>query len=182
MTFLDLLAILVILVYLGWGWFTGTIRRVIGLAGVYVACGAGTYFASSGGGIIRQYSPSLPIPDARLYAWLLFFFFLVIVFEGLATAIHAQVQVTVVALDKAVGAALGLLTSVVVIVALFFMLAGFARPVGSNIDDRQIKVRDALANSAVVLPIVRNAGEPILPLLIAVLPRDPQLFFGSASG
>lgn len=182
MTFIDLGAVVIILVYLVGGWFTGTVRRVIGLAAVYVACGAGTYFAPSGAGIIRQYSPSIAVPDARLYAWIGFFVFLVLVLEGLATAIHAQIQVSAVALDHGIGAALGALTSVVVIVALFYMLAGFARPTGSNIGSRQIQVRDALANSSVVLPVVKNAGEPVLPLLIAVLPRDSQLFFGAAAG
>lgn len=179
MTLVDLVAVALIVAYVAWGWFTGTIRRVIGLAGVYVACGAGSYFAISGAGIIRQYSPTIQIPDARLYAWFGFFALIVVIFEGLATAIHAQIQVSAVALDHAVGGALGALTAIVVIVAGFYMMAGYARPTGANIDSGQISVRDSLANSTVVLPIVKNAGEPILPLLIAVLPRDSQLFFGS---
>ena len=38
-------------------------------------------------------------------------------------------------------------------------------------------VRDAVANSGIALPLAKAAGDFILPLLNAALPRDPQAYF-----
>lgn len=177
MTIIDLLAILLAVVYMFLGWYTGTIRRVLGLIGVYLAILIATNMGQQGANIYLQYSPTTPIPDARLFGWLFFFVLLTVVFEGAATAVHAQIQLAVVALNNGVGVLVGLITAFVVVVGLFYMTAGYSKAATNTPSGLQITLRNQLANSHVVLPLVKAVGAPILPLLSASLPRDPQAFF-----
>jgi uncharacterized membrane protein required for colicin V production len=119
----------------------------------------------------------MSVADARFVAWTFFLFLMLLVFEGAATAVHTQLQVAVLAVNRGVGVFLGLVTSVVLITALVYMLAGFGKPVTKQPDRLQINVRDAVANSGLALPLAKAAGDYILPLLNAALPRDPQAYF-----
>ncbi len=177
MTFIDLIAIAVVVGYGILGWFSGTVRRVIGLAGLYLALVAATYMGQWAGGIYQQVNPAAPVPDARLAGWLFFLVLLVVAIEGLATAVHTQLQVAVVALNRSVGVILGLVTGVVVTVAAFYILAGYAQGVTAQASNAQIEVRDNLNHSRVMLPLARKAGPPVLPLLSGALPRDSEAYF-----
>ena len=177
MTVLDVIAIVFVLVYMFVGWYTGTIRRVLGLIGVYLAMLVATNMGQQGAGIYLQYSPTTPVPDARLFGWLFFFFLLTIVFEGAATAVHAQIQLAVVALNNGIGLVIGIITALVVVTGLFYMTAGYAKAATNTPSGLQITIRDELANSHLVLPLMKATASPILPLLSAALPRDSQAYF-----
>lgn len=177
MTLLDLVALLVILVYAVLGWVSGTIRRVIGLAGAYIALLVASNMGQQGADILRQYSPTIGVPDARLYSWFFFLVLLLLAFEGAATAVHRQVQLAVVALNRAVGLLLGLVTAVVVLVACAYMLLGFANASTNQATGTQVNMRDQLQHSGVLLPLATSTGPVILPLLTATLPRDSASFF-----
>ena len=177
MTLLDLVALLVILAYAVLGWFSGTVRRVIGLIAVFIALLVATNMGQQGAGILRQYSPTISVPDARLYSWLFFLVLLVLVFEAAATAVHTQIQLAVVALNRGVGLLLGLVTAVVLLVACAYMLVGFANASTNEATNTQSNLRDQLQHSAVILPLAKSTGGVILPLLTAALPRDSASYF-----
>lgn len=177
MNLIDLAAVVIALLYVGLGWYTGTIRRVIGVIAVYVAMWVATNMGQQGGGIYLQYSPTTPVPDARLIGWLFFFILITIVLEGAATAIHQQLQLAVVALDHAMAVVLSLITALVVVVGLFYMIGGYSKAATNTPSAMQINSRAALANSHWVFPLVKATGATILPLLSGALPRDSQAFF-----
>ncbi len=177
MTLLDLGAVLLFVVYGALGWFTGTIRRVIGLVAVYIALLVATFMGHQGADVVMQSQPGMPVPDARLVAWSFFLILMLLVFEGAATAVHSQLQLAVVAVNKGVGVVVGLMTAVVLISALVYMLAGFAKPSARQPDQLQITVRDAIVNSGIAFPLARATGGYILPALNAALPRDSQAYF-----
>ncbi|MEP7104966.1 MAG: CvpA family protein [Chloroflexota bacterium] len=177
MTLLDLGVVLLIVIYVALGWWTGTVRRVIGLVAVYIGLLVAFNMGPQGGGILEQSQPGLSFADARFISWSFFLVLMLLVFEGAATAVHAQLQVAVLALNKGIGVLIGLVTAVVLVTAIVYMLAGFGKPVGKQPDRLQITVRDAVVNSALGLPLAKAAGDFILPLLSAALPRDPQAYF-----
>jgi uncharacterized membrane protein required for colicin V production len=177
MNLVDIIAIVFAVLYAFLGWYTGTIRRVLGLIAVYIAMWVATNMGQQGAGIYLQYSPNTPIPDARLYGWLFFFVLLTIVLEGAAMAIHRQIQFAVVALDHFMGLVVALVTAFVVILAVFYMTAGYSKAATNTPSGVQINLRDQLASSKVVLPLVKATGASVLPLLSAALPRDPQAYF-----
>jgi len=177
LTLLDLAAVVIVVAYAALGWITGTIRRVIGLVAVYVALLVATFMGQQGADVVMQSQPGMPVPDARLVAWCFFFVLMVLVFEGAATAVHSQLQLAVVAVNKGVGVVMGVVTAVVLITALVYMLAGFAKPSARQPDQFQITVRDAVVNSGIAFPLARATGGYVLPLLNAALPRDSQAYF-----
>ncbi len=179
MTLFDLAAVLIVLVYVVIGYYSGVIRRVIGLAGAFLGCLVGTYMGVSGGSIVQQYWPDTPIPDSRIYSWLFFFALIVLIIEGAALAVHDLLQVSVVLLNRFTGVLVGLVTAGVVVVALAYMLAGYAQPLGSGpVDSQQIKVRDAVANSKIGLSLAKLAS-PVLIVMEGALPHDPATYFGA---
>ncbi len=181
MTPVDLAGLFFVLLYVLLALVTGTIRRVLGLISVYVALVVATNMGQQGGAILIQYRPNIPVPDARLYGWVFFFFLIVIALEGAASAVHARLQLAVVALDRTVAVVIGVVTSVVVIVAFFFMFAGYAKAHTNTPTDLQINGGQWLANSQFVLPLARATASTILPLLSGVLPRDSEAYFSFSS-
>jgi uncharacterized membrane protein required for colicin V production len=177
LTLLDLAAVLLLIIYLALGWWTGTVRRVIGLVAVYIGLLVAFNMGVQGADILEQWQPGMSVADARFLSWTFFLALMLLVFEGAATAIHAQLQVAVLALNRGIGVLIGAVTWVVLVTALVYMLAGFGKPVTKQPDRLQINVRDAVANSALALPLAKAAGDFILPLLNAALPRDPQAYF-----
>lgn len=182
MTLIDVAALVLLVLYALIGFYTGLIRRVIGLVAVYVGTLVGTYMGPPGGSIIQQVAPGTPMTDARLYAWLGFFLLILVIFEFFAALLRRAVQISVIAFNRGTGFVVGLATALVVISALTFIGAGFAQPLGSGeLDTRQLQVRDGLSHSAVALPLAQQVAPYILPLLQGALPRDPHTYFGAAN-
>ncbi len=181
MTVFDLVFIGLVVVYVLLSVVTGLVRRVIGITTVYLASVVATFMGPQGGAIYQQAVAATPTPDATLIGWLFFFFLIVVVVEFMATLVHQSLQLSVVALNRLTGVVVGLVTATVVTVVLFFMLAGFAQPLGGgdHLDSLQISARDSLTRSTIGFPVVRASGPTILPLLQAALPRDPKEYFGS---
>lgn len=178
MTLIDLVAIVLVVGYSAFGYATGAVRRVLGLVFVYFAVLVGTYMGPHGADILLQYSPSTPIPDARLYGWLAFTLAILIAAEGFATALHEQLQAAVVALNKAVGVLLGAITGLVGTVVLVFMLAGYAQPAGGGqLSSLELTVKDQLNRSTIAVRMTKATGAPIVVALSAALPREASQFF-----
>ncbi len=99
MTLLDLAALLLVLIYVALGWWTGTVRRVIGLVAVYIGLLVAFNMGAQGGGIVEQWQPGMSVADARFLSWTFFLALMLLVFEGAATAVHTQLQVAVLAFN-----------------------------------------------------------------------------------
>jgi uncharacterized membrane protein required for colicin V production len=173
----DLAVLVFVLLYLFFGFATGTIRRVLGLIAIYVAMWVATNMGQQGGNIYLQYSPSTAVPDARLIGWLFFFVLITLALEGAALAVDRQIQFAVVALNRFMGALIALVTAGVIVIGVFYMAAGYSKAATNTPSSVQINLRDQLANSKLVYPLVRAAGASVLPLLSGALPRDPQAYF-----
>ena len=183
MTSIDLIAVLLIMLYTALGYWTGAIRRVLGMVILFAACLVATHMGAQGATIYQQYAPSTPVTDARLFSFLAFLFLVLIVLEAMATAIHENLQVSVVALNKFAGVAVGFLTGIVLVCVLVFMLAGYQRPLGGGpLSTLQLTTGDALNHSSVAVPLVKKVGAPVILFVQSALPRDPALFFTTTGG
>ena len=177
MTLLDALAVLVVAAYAALGMLTGTVRRVIGLIGAYLALLIATNMGQQGGGVFQQYSPTTSVTDARLYGWLFFFFLLLLVFEGMAAAVGSRLQVAVLAFDRLIGTIVGLLTGGVVAVAVTYMLVGYSEAAGGQPTQLQSNLRPMVANSTVAIPFARSSDPLLRTFFYAALPRDAHAYF-----
>ena len=68
MTLIDALPIVLIIAYAALGYFTGVLRRIIGLLSLYVACIAATGMGLQAGGLIQQ-ATGAETPDARIFGF-----------------------------------------------------------------------------------------------------------------
>ena len=166
-----------LVIYLALGWYTGTVRRALGLIILLIALWTATNLGQQGAGIISQSQPGMAIPDTRLLSWGFFFLLILLVLEGAATAVHDQLQIAVVALNRGVGLILGVVTFVVLNTAVVYMLAGFGQPTARQPDTLQTDVRNAVVNSAFAYPLAKSTAATVLPLLNTFLPRDPKAYF-----
>jgi hypothetical protein len=166
--------------YVGAGFYTGVVRRAIGLAIAYIALLVATNMGQQGGQMWQQYSTTTSPPDARAYGYLFFFLLIVAVLEGAAFVIRDVLQVTFVLLNRTTGILLGLVTAGMVVFGLHYMAVGYANPEGgSGISTTQARIRDALDQSKLAQPVSNRVKPFYFPLLDPVLPRDPAQFFGS---
>jgi uncharacterized membrane protein required for colicin V production len=176
-TLLDLGAAAFLVIYLALGWYTGTVRRALGLVILLVALWTATNLGQQGAAIIGQSQPGMAVPDTRMISWAFFFLLLLLVLEGAATAVHEQLQVAVVAVNRGVGLILGVVTFVVLNTAVVYMLAGFGQPTARQPDALQTDVRNAVVNSGFAYPLAKSMANTVLPLLNSFLPRDPKAYF-----
>ena len=180
MNLVDVAAGAVIVFYIFAGFFTGVVRRAIGLAVAYVAFLVGTNMGQQGGQILQQYSSATSTPDARAYGFLFFFLLIVLVLEGSAFAVRDLLKVSFVLLNRSTGIAVGLLTAGMVLFGLYYVAGGYANPVGgAAVTNSQEKARDSLNNSRWGSPVAKVVKDFYFPILDPVLPRDPGEYFGS---
>ncbi|HUZ89254.1 MAG TPA: CvpA family protein [Candidatus Acidoferrales bacterium] len=177
MSLFDVISVLLLVGYGVLGFFSGLVRRVLGLVGVFVAALVATNFGQVGGSILRQEFPSLPVSDSRGYTWFFLFIALVVVFEILAALVHRDIQFTVIALNRGSGALAGLLTGLVVITSAAYVLGGLSQTTGPAFGALESAVHSSLSNSRFGLPLAERVGPAILPPLTGALPRDPAQYF-----
>lgn len=179
MNWLDVLPILLIIVYVALGYFSGVVRRLIGIIGVYLS-----FLAANGMGLqaaqIFQQSSSVETPDARIYGFFGIVVAVIIVVEGAAQLAHSAIQIEAIVLNRVLGMVVGLLTAVVLSVVVTYELQAAGNPFGGGtLDVLQQRIRDTVKGSQVAVPLVRAVGKPIISIFQPVLPGDPQIFFSS---
>ena len=178
MTWLDLVVILLIVGYTAAGFFTGLVRRAIGLVALWVAFLGATHLGQQAGGILQQ-SSGLEIPDSRIYGFFGIVVAVLIVVEGAGQLAHSQIQIPALSLNRTFGVLAGLITAIVFTVICVYELGAAANPFGgSQLDPRQQSIRDAYNGSHVIVPIARAIQKPIIALFQPALPGDPQIYFG----
>jgi membrane protein required for colicin V production len=178
MTWIDLMCIGLIAVYTIGGFFTGVIRRLIGLVALYVALLAATNMGLQAGGILQQ-SSNFDLPDGRIYGFFGILTAILIIVEAATQLAHGQIQVPALLFNHALGAVVGLITGILLSVILVYELGAAGNPFGgSQLDPLQQRIRDAYNGSHIAVPIVHQLQKPIITLFAPALPPDPQIYFG----
>src|SRR6266566_4432949 len=83
MTWVDAIPIILVIAYGVLGYFTGVLRRLIGLVALYVAFVAATNMGLSAGSILQQTS-SVAVADSRIYGFFGIVFVVLLIIDGAA--------------------------------------------------------------------------------------------------
>ncbi len=178
MTWIDFVVIGLIVVYTVGGFFTGVIRRLIGLVALYLALLAATNMGLQAGGILGQ-SSNFDVPDGRIYGFFGILTAILVIVEAATQLAHSQIQIPALLFNNALGSVVGLITSVVLSVIVVYELGAAGNPFGgSQLDPLQQRIRDAYNGSRIAVPIVHQVQKPIISLFADALPPDPQIYFG----
>ena len=180
MNLLDLLPIALVIVYVALGFFSGVVRRLIGIIGVYVSFLAATNMGLQAGNLLQQ-SASLEIPDARIFGFFGILFVVIIVVEGAAQLGQGAIKIEAIVLNRVLGVLVGLISAVLLSVVVTYELEAAGNPFGGGaLDLRQQQIRDAVRGSQLAVPMVKSIGKPIITIFQPVLPTDPQIYFSSS--
>src|SRR4029077_1611380 len=109
---LDALPIVLILAYAALGFFTGLVRRFIGLIGLYLAFVGATNMGIQAGGILQQ-SSSFEVPDSRIFGFFGIVVVVIIIVEGATQLASSQIQVGALVFNRVLGVIIGVLTAVI---------------------------------------------------------------------
>lgn len=179
MTWIDVFPILLLIAYGVGGAFTRVIRRIIGLAAVFVACWAATNMGIQAGGILNQTSNFPSISDGRIYGFFGIIGGVLIVVEVATQLAHSNLQLPAIVLDRTLGAVVGVITAIFLSVVVVYELGAAANPVGGvQLDALQQNIRDAVHGSLYMTNLVNAVGKPVIALFSPLLPGDPQIYFG----
>ena len=178
MTWIDFLPIVLVIAYGVGGFFSGLIRRFIGLVALFVAVWAATNMGLQAGGILQQTS-NFETPDARIYGFFGIIVAVLAIVEVATQLAHSQIQIPAIVLNRTLGTAIGLLTAVLLFTVVIYELSAAANPIGgSQLDQFQQNLRDTVHNSAFAVKLVNAIDKPVLAIFQPLLPNDPQVYFG----
>ena len=178
MTWIDLMPILLILAYGVGGFFSGVVRRLIGLVALYVGCWGATNMGLQAGGILQQSSNFEPA-DARIYGFFGILIAVLLLVEVSTQLAHSQIQIPALVLNRTLGVIVGVVTAFLFSVIVIYELFAAANPIGGpQLDTLEIQLRDTVNHSAFAVKIVNGVKKPIIGLFQPVLPLDPQIYFG----
>ena len=179
MTLIDLVPILLILAYAAGGFFSGLIRRFIGLIALFVAVWAATNMGIQAGGILQQTS-SFEIADGRIYGFFGIIAAVLLIVEVATQLAHSQIQIPAVVLNRTLGTAVGVFTAILLSYVVVYELGAAANPIGgAQLDPLQQWIRDQIQHSLFMVNLVNATDRPVLALFQPLLPGDPQQYFSS---
>jgi len=179
MTLVDIVPILLILAYAVGGFFSGLIRRFIGLIALFVAVWAATNMGIQAGGILQQTS-SFEIADGRVYGFFGIIAVVLFIVEVATQLAHSQIQIPAVVLNRTLGTALGVFTAILLSYVVIYELGAAANPIGgAQLDPLQQWIRDQIQHSLFMVNLVNATDRPVLALFQPLLPGDPQQYFSS---
>ena len=180
MTWIDLFPLLLLILYGVGGFFTGLIRRFIGLVALFVAFWAANSMGQQAGAILQQTS-NFEVADGRIFGYFGIIFFVLLIVEVATQVAHSQIQIQAVILNRTFGVALGLVTAILLSVVSVYELGQAANPEGgAQLDPVQLHIRDAVRNSLYMVKLVNAIDPPIIALFSPLLPSEPTTYFGPA--
>ena len=179
MTSVDLFPLLLLVAYGLGGFFSGLIRRFIGLVALFVAVWAATSMGLQAGGILQQSGSVTEVADGRIYGFFGIMAAVLLVVEVATQIAHKQIQIQAIVLNRTLGTAIGLLTAILLSVVVVYELGAAGNPIGgSQLDALQLSIRDSVHHSLFMTSLVNSVGKPIIALFQPLLPGDPQIYFG----
>jgi uncharacterized membrane protein required for colicin V production len=179
MTWVDLLPIVLILGYGVGGFFSGVVRRLIGVVAVYFGCLGATTMGLQAGGILMQASNFESLADARIYGFFGILFGVLLLVEISTQLAHSQIQIPAIVLNRTLGVIFGVVSGFVLSVILIYELSAAATPYGgTQLDALEIQIRDGINHSVFGVKLVNIVKKPVIGLFQPVLPGDPQTYFG----
>jgi uncharacterized membrane protein required for colicin V production len=173
----DVAIVLLIVAYAALGYWTGAIRRVVGLAALYLGFLAATASAPTAANVVLQVYPGWTVSDALMLGYFLVIAIILVLVEVLGGLYHAHIQLAAVLADRASGAVLGALTAVVGLSLGFMLLVGASQPVQGSPDGAQIQIHDAITKSAFGPTLVGPIGRIARPVFAPVIPADSASYF-----
>ena len=177
MTWIDIIPIVLVLVYAVLGYFTGVLRRIIGLIALYVACIAATGMGQQAASVIQQGSTT-ETPDARIYGFFGLLLVVLIAIDGAAQLAHRQIQIEAIVWNRLSGVVVGVITALLLSVVVVYELDAAAHPSGSgSLSGAQAQVRNAIEGSHFAVPLVHAIGSPIIAVFQPALPFDRHQYF-----
>ncbi|HET7421719.1 MAG TPA: CvpA family protein [Candidatus Dormibacteraeota bacterium] len=179
MSWIDIFPILLLIVYGVGGFFTRLIRRLIGLAALFVASWAATNMGLQAGGILQQTSNFPEASDAKIYGFFGIIVALLVIVEVATQLAHSNLQLPAIVLDRTLGVIVGVITAVLMATVVTYELDAAANPIGGvQLDGLQQSLRDSVHGSFYMVGFVNSVGKPIITLFSPLLPSDPQIYFG----
>jgi len=177
LTWVDILPIVLILVYAVLGYFTGVLRRIIGLIAIYIACIAATGMGLQAGNLIQQAS-TFETPDARIYGFFGLMLVVIVAIDGAAQLAHRQIQIEAIVWNRLSGVIIGIICALLLTVVVTYELEAAGSPSGSGqLAGTQAQIHNAVRDSKIVVPIVKAVGGPIIAVFQPALPFDPHQYF-----
>ena len=179
MNLVDVFPFLLLIAYGVGGFFSGLIRRFIGLVALFVAVWAATNMGLQAGAILQQTSSVSEVSDGRIYGFFGMIAAILLVVEVATQIAHKQIQIQAVVLNRTLGTALGLVTAFLLSVVVVYELEQAANPIGaSELDSLQVNIRGAVHDSLFMTKLVNAIDRPVIALFQPLLPGDPQIYFG----
>lgn len=177
MTWLDVLPFLLIIGYAALGYFTGVLRRGIGLVALYVGFLAATGMGLQAGNIINQ-AFSFEVPDARIIGFFGIVVVVLVLIDGAAQLAHAQIRIEAVYWNRVTGVIVGVVTAMLLSVLVVYLMEAAGNPSGGGqLSGIQASIHDTVKASRLIVPLVNNVDKPIIAVFTPVLPNDPNQYF-----
>ena len=178
-TWVDIFPIVLLIAYGVGGFFSGLIRRFIGLAALFIAVWAATNMGLQAGAILQQTSSVSEVSDGRIYGFFGMIAAILLLVEVATQIAHKQIQIQAVVLNRTLGTALGVLSAILLSFVLVYELEAAGNPIGgSELDSLQVSIGDAVQHSLYMTKLVNATGKPVIALFQPLLPGDPQIYFG----
>lgn len=179
MSWIDIIPIALLVVYGVGGFFTRLVRRLIGLAALFVAAWAATNMGTQAGGILNQTTSFPSISDGRIYGFFGILVAILVIVEVATQLAHSNLQLPAIYLDRTLGVVAGVVTALFLATVVIYEFGAAANPIGGvQLDPLQQNIRDSIHGSLYAVKLVDSVGRPIIALFSPLLPPDPQIYFG----
>ena len=175
----DLAIIGLVVIYLGLGYWTGIIRRVIGFAAVYLGFFAATQSAPTAASVVLQVVPNWAVADALMLGYFMVVVLIIVLVEVLATFYHGSLQLAAVVVDRGSGAILGVVTALLGAALALTLLVGASQPDQGSPDGAQIQIHDAITTSVLGPAVIGSLGKLARLVFLPVIPNDPATYFNA---
>lgn len=178
MSWIDLLPLALLIAYLIGGFFSGMIRRFIGLVALFVALWAATTMGVQGGAILQQTS-NFDTASGKIYAFFGILFAVLLIVEVATQIAHKPLQIQAIVLNRSLGAAIGVLTAILLSIIVVWELEQAAAPTGNpTLDPVELGLKSTVHDSLYMVKLTNAVEAPIVALFSPFLPVDPQTYFG----
>lgn len=179
---IDVLIIVAVLALGVGGYFSGIVRRVVGLVAIAAGLFLATHLTYTAAAVWVQAFPTSSFPDALTLCYFAIALVVWIVFEVFGFLLHRHLQVSFVALDHVTGALLGALTALVAVTITAHLLIRSTSPTGfSSPDAFQFRINQALLESRLASGLDSLAGSSVATLLSPFVPGEPAQYFNNAN-